>query len=236
MTAVSKKEPVLELLPGRPPERTAIGAVVLDRPATQRDLDRLPRTWRGEIIHDTMYAFPRPRGPHQFAGGSLFGDLRDPYGRGRGGPGGWWILMEPGIELPSAREFSPDLAGWRRERLPRPPLERAITIAPDWICEVLSRRTHAYDLVIKRRFYAEIGVGYVWYIEPLAKTITASKRVSGQWVEVGAWCNDEKARIEPFEAVELDLSAWWEWVDEGREEDEDEPESPLPPSTQSGKE
>ncbi len=228
MTVAVKKEPVLELPPGRPPERTGVGAVVLDRPATRRDLDRLPRSWRGEIIHGTIYAFPRPRAPHQFASGALSGDLRDPFGRGRGGPGGWWILMEPGIELPSAREFSPDVAGWRRERLPRLPRTGAITIAPDWVCEVLSPRTRAYDLVIKRRFYAEIGVPHLWYVEPIARAITASKLVSGQWVDTGAWCQSEKAHIEPFEAVELDLSGWWEGIEEG----EDESESPAPPSAE----
>jgi Uma2 family endonuclease len=232
MTAGPKKEPVLELPPGRPPERTELGAVVLDRPAELRDLDRLPRTWRGEIIRGTMYAFPRPRASHQRASTRLAGDIDGPFDRGRGGPGGWWILEEPGIELPSAKEFSPDVAGWRRERLPRLPRNKTIAIAPDWICEVLSPRTRAYDLVIKRRFYAQIGVSYLWYVDPLAKAVTASKLVSGQWLEVGAWWKDEKARIEPFEAVELELAGWWEGVEEGWE-DEEEPESPSPPSSES---
>ena len=231
MTAASKKDPVLELRPGRPPERTALGAVVLDRPATPSDLDRLPRAWRGEIIHGTMYAFPRPRAPHQRACTRIAGDIDRPFDRGSGGSGGWWILQEPGIELPSAKEFSPDVAGWRRERLPTLPRAGAITVAPDWICEVLSPRTAGYDLVIKRRFYAEIGVSHLWYVEPLVKVITASKLVSGQWLEIGTWGNDEKARIEPFEAVELDLSAWWEGVLD-RRDDEDEQESPSPPSTE----
>lgn len=99
------------------------------------------------------------------------------------------------------------------------------------MCEVLSPRTRAYDLVIKRRFYAEIGVPHLWYVEPIARVITASKLVSGQWVELGAWCKDEKARIEPFEAVELDLAGWWEGIEEG-EEGEDESESPAPPSSE----
>lgn len=229
-----KKGPVLELVPGRPPERTEIGSVVLDRPAAREDLERLPRTWRGEILRGTMYAFPRPRAPHQFTSGALLGDLRDPFGRGRGGPGGWWILAEPGVELPSSKELSPDVAGWRRERLPSLPRTGAITIAPDWVCEVLSPRTRAYDLVIKRRFYAEIGVPYLWYVEPIAKLITAHKLVSGQWVDVGAWQKDERAHIEPFDAVELDLSEWWAGVAGGPEGDDDaEPESPAPPSSAS---
>jgi Uma2 family endonuclease len=123
------------------------------------------------------------------------------------------------------------IAGWRRERLPRLPRKGAIDAAPDWVCEVLSPRTRAYDLVIKRRFYTEIGVRYLWYVEPLAKAVTASKLVSGQWVEVGAWCSDEKARIEPFEVMELDLASWWEGIEEGWADD-DEQESPAPPSAE----
>lgn len=177
-----------------------------------------------------MHAFPRPRAPHQRAGTRIAGDIDGPFDRGRGGPGGWWILEEPGVQLPQAEEFSPDVGGWRRERLPRLPRKGPITVAPDWVCEVLSPRTRGYDLVIKRRFYAEIGVSHLWYVEPLAKAITASKLVSGRWVELGAWGKDEKARIEPFEAVELDLTAWWDGVEEDGEEEE-ESDSPLPPSS-----
>lgn len=214
----------------RPPKRTAFGEVVLDRPATMEDLDRLPRTWRGEIIHDTLYAFPRPRAPHQRAGGGILMDLRDPFDRGRGGPGGWWILIEPGIEVPAAKEFSPDVAGWRKERMPALPRTGPIRVAPDWVCEVLSPSTRGYDLVVKRRFYAEIGVQYLWYVEPLARAITASKLMGGQWMEIGAWGKGEKARIEPFEAVELDLSGWWEGIGE----EDDDGESPSPPSAATG--
>jgi hypothetical protein len=84
--------------------------------------------------------------------------------------------------------------------------------------------------VIKRRFYAEIGVRYLWYVEPLARALTASKLASGQWVELGTWGKDEKARIEPFEAALLDLSGWWEGIGEEGEDGE----SPPPPSSSTG--
>lgn len=231
MPADAKRAPVLELSPGRRPPRNQLGAVLLDRPAVPADLDRLPRTWRGEILRGTLYAFPRPRAPHQRASTRIAGDVDGPFDRGRGGPGGWWILEEPGIELPGVAEFSPDVAGWRRERMPRLPREGAIRVVPDWVCEVLSPRTRAYDLVIKRRFYAELGVPHLWYVEPLAKAIFASRLVSGQWLELGVWGNEDKAHIEPFEAVELDLSGWWDGVDVGGEE-EDGPGSPEPPSSE----
>ena len=202
---------------------------MLDRPAVLRDLDRLPRTWRGEIIHGTLYAFPRPRGPHQRAETRIAGDIDGPFDRGRGGPGGWIILEEPGIELPDAPEFSPDIAGWRRERLPKLPRNKAIALAPDWVCEVLSPRTRSYDQLVKRRFYAGIGVQHLWYVDPLDRTVIASRLESGRWVELGIWGNEDRACIEPFDAVELDLAAWWEDVEVGSEEDEEA--SPSPPSS-----
>ncbi len=213
---------------GQPPRRTPHGAVLLDRPAVAADLDRLPPTWRGEIIQGTLYAFPRPSAPHQQAGDSVLEGLRGPFQRGQGGPGGWWILTEPGVKLPETEEFSPDVAGWRRERLARWPRKGPITLAPDWVCEVYSPSTRSYDNVIKRRFYAAIGVSYLWYVDPLDRTLTAAKLFDGRWLELGAWRDDEKPRVEPFEDVVLDLASWWEGIED---EDATTP-SPEPPSTE----
>jgi Uma2 family endonuclease len=195
-------------------------AVKLDRPATREDLERLPPTWRGEIIDGELYAFPRPRAAHVNAEASIAEDLRGPFQRGRGGPGGWIILPEPGIELPRATEFSPDVAGWRRERLPALPRRGPITVVPDFCCEVLSPRTRGYDQVTKRRFYAEIGVAYLWYVDTEAQSLTVSKLQDGRWLELGTYGGNEKVRAEPFEAIEIDLSAWWEDVEEAAESDE----------------
>lgn len=183
------------------------------QPATREDLEKLPPTWRGEIIDGTLYAFPRPHPLHMGVEGAVVFDVYGPFQRGRGGPGGWWILTEPGIRIPRSPEFSPDAAGWRRERLPERPFQDVpITVVPDWICEVLSPSTRSYDLVVKRRFYAEIGVGYLWYIEPEGCVLTVSKLEDGKWVELGAHGRDEKVRAAPFEDVEIDLAAWWEGV------------------------
>ncbi len=188
--------------------------------ATMADLEALPRTWRGEIIDGTLYAFPRPRSQHANIEGALSADLRNPFHRGRGGPGGWWILPEPGIELPRAPEFSPDLGGWRRERMPQlPPRKQPITIVPDWVCEILSPSTASYDNIIKRRFYAEVGVAHIWYIDPVRKQLEVCRLVEGKWLQLGIFGRDEKVRAEPFEAVEIDMTEWWEGV-EGEEEEE----------------
>jgi Uma2 family endonuclease len=187
------------------------------RPATKVDLDALPRTWRGEILDGELYAFPRPRGPHADIETSIGADLKSPFQRGRGGPGGWWILAEPGIELPRAPEVSPDLAGWRRERLPRLPPRAPITVVPDWVCEVLSPSTRSYDMLVKRPFYAEIGVRHLWYVDPEARTLTVSRVDGGRWLELGVYGRDQRVRAEPFESVELELGPWWEAVEEEQE-------------------
>src|SRR5690242_21716819 len=82
---------------------------------TMADLEALPPGVKGEIIEGVLYTMTRPRSTHQRTILALGAPLHDPFGRGIGGPGGWWILVEPGIELPDTPEIAPDLAGWRRE-------------------------------------------------------------------------------------------------------------------------
>jgi Uma2 family endonuclease len=179
------------------------------RPATMADLEALPEHIKGEIIDGVLYTSPRPRPLQANVELALGGDLRNPFQRGRGGPGGWWILVEPGIELPGSPEFSPDVAGWRRERMPELPRDHAITVVPDWICEVLSPSTRHLDQRIKRPFYARIGVGYLWYVDLEARTLTVSQLVDGRWVELSVHGEDEVVRAEPFEAIEIGLGEWW---------------------------
>lgn len=191
--------------------------------ATLADLEALPPTWRGEIIDGTLYAFPRPRAVHGNIEDFLTIDLKSPYQRGRGGPGGWWILSEPGIQLPRAKEFSPDLAGWRRERMPMlPPTKQPITIVPDWACEILSPSTASYDNIVKRRFYAEIGVQHIWYIDPARRQLEVCRLVEGKWLQLGVFGADEKVRAEPFVEVEIDMAEWWEGTENEEEEDGEE--------------
>jgi Uma2 family endonuclease len=173
------------------------------------DLEALPPDVKGEIIDGVLYAFPRPRPRHQNVGLALGSELRGPFQRGRGGPGGWWILPEPGIELPGCPEVSPDVAGWRRDRLPVLPDDRSITVVPDWVCEILSPGRRNYDQRIKRPFYARVGVGHLWYVDLEARTLTVSRLDDGRWVELGVWGDDDLVRAEPFEAIEIDLADWW---------------------------
>jgi Uma2 family endonuclease len=179
------------------------------RPATRADLDALPENVVGEIIDGVLYTFPRPRPQHAYVAVGLGGELNAAFQRGRGGPGGWWILIEPGLELQAAPEVVPDLAGWRRERVPALPADTPIRIVPDWVCEILSPSTRAHDQLIKRRFYARVGVPYLWFIDPDARTLSVCKLAEALWVELGVYGPDERIRAEPFDAVELSMGDWW---------------------------
>ena len=178
------------------------------------DIDALPPGMKGEIIEGVLYTMTRPRARHQSVDGAVVQSVGPPFHRGHGGPGGWWILPEPGIELPTSAEFSPDVAGWRRERLPLLPKDDAITTVPDWICEILSPSTRRYDLATKKPFYARIGVPHLWLVDLEARAINVLRLEQGRWVELGTFdANEAEARMEPFDAVAFDLRWWWEGLE-----------------------
>jgi Uma2 family endonuclease len=137
-------------------------------------------------------------------GGFVGGPFHDDDGRG--GPGGWWIFLEVDVALSEHDILRPDLAGWRRERLPEPGDTRPIEIVPDWICEVLSPSTALRDRVTKRALYAKSGVAHYWLVDPEARVLEALTLRDGIWVEVGVYDDSATARIAPFEAIELELS------------------------------
>jgi Uma2 family endonuclease len=178
--------------------------------ATFEDLLALPDNVKGEILDGVLYTQPRPRFRHMYATAFMDRRIGNRYGEDPGDPGGWWILPEPGIEVPGSPEFSPDLAGWRRERMPDPPEEnQSITVVPDWICEILSPSTRAYDQRTKKPFYAKHQVQYLWIVDPESHLLMASRLENGRWVELGTWGDDDRVRVEPFEAVELNLAELW---------------------------
>lgn len=177
-------------------------------PATMADLDALPPNVKGEIIEGVLYTQPRPRSRHQSTISTVEHSVVGPYRFGHHGPGGWWILPEPGIELPGSPEFSPDVAGWRKERMPTLP-DEAIRLVPDWACEVLSPSTRAYDMRIKKPFYARIGVQHIWYVDMEARLLTVCRLHQGAWLELGVHGEDEVIRAEPFGEVEISLADWW---------------------------
>jgi Uma2 family endonuclease len=178
------------------------------RPATYEDLQALPANLVGQLIAGELIAHPRPASDHALASTALGGELNMAFQRGRGGPGGWWILAEPELHL-GPDVLVPDLAGWRRERMPVPPRAPFFTLAPDWVCEVLSPSTAGLDRVRKKHIYAREGVGFVWLLDPVGRTLEVFQLQGGHWVERGAYSGEDRVRAEPFAAIELELGALW---------------------------
>lgn len=176
---------------------------------TLADLDALPPGIVGEIIEGVLYTMTKPRARHQRTTVVLGGRIGGPFDSDPGGPGGWWILSEPGIELPGTPEISPDIAGWRRERMPTLPTDEPIRVVPDWVCEILSPTTRRHDILIKKPYYARIGVPHLWVVDIEANTLSAHRLESGRWVEIGVYGDEREARIEPFDAIALDVAAVW---------------------------
>ena len=177
------------------------------RPATYADIEALPPNVVGEILGGILHVHPRPALPHAVAATGLSGELSPPFQRGRGGPGGWIILHEPELHL-IEDVVVPDLAGWRRERAPD--LTKACsTVAPDWVCEVLSESTEAVDRAKKMPIFARDAVAHVWLVDPIVQTVEVFRLDGESYRLVGTHCGDAKARIEPFDAIEIEIAALW---------------------------
>ena len=177
-------------------------------PATYRDVLAAPPHRVAEIVDGELYTNPRPAMPHALATSSLGNDLSGPFQFGRGGPGGWWIIDEPELHL-GEDILVPDLAGWRRERMPNYPDAAYCKLAPDWACEVLSASTRKLDLHGKRPVYAREGVGHLWLIDPADHTLEAFELRNGEWVLIATAKDDAPVRIHPFEAVTFSLGDLW---------------------------
>lgn len=178
------------------------------RRATYQDVLDAPEHMIAEVIDGELVLSPRPRGPHQVVASALGTELGPPFGRGRGGPGGWIILDEPELHL-GEDIVVPDLAGWRRERMPHVDDVAYFTLAPDWVCEVLSKSTEKRDRVDKPKIYAAAGVRYRWLVHPILRTLEAMRLHDGKWLTISSHRDAERARIEPFEAIEHDLAMLW---------------------------
>jgi Uma2 family endonuclease len=180
------------------------------RRATYEDLRAVPEHLVAEIIEGVLITHPRPAILHARAASRLGGTLDGPFDRGKGGPGGWVILDEPELHLRGGDVLVPDLAGWRRSRMPEVPMEAAaIELAPDWVCEVLSPSTEATDRAEKLPIYGAEGVPYVWLVNPLVRTLEVLRLDGASYRTAHVWRDAAVERAEPFDAIELELGELW---------------------------
>ncbi len=180
----------------------------LKKDATYDDLRDIPDHFVAEMFDGELYATPRPSVRHTHVASVLGVELGGPFHRGRNGPGGWVIWDEP--ELHFGRDvLVPDIAGWRRSRVPELPDAPYMTLAPDWICEVLSPSTEALDRNQKLRIYARERVEHAWLVDPLEKTLEVLVHQSGKWTQLITHEGDGNVRAPPFDAIELELGALW---------------------------
>jgi Uma2 family endonuclease len=178
------------------------------RRSTYDDLVGVPNHLVAELINGQLITSPRPAPTHALVASSLGADLHGPFHRGKGGPGGWVLLDEPELHL-SGDALVPDIAGWRRERMPALPQTSAFELAPDWVCEVLSPSTAAIDRTVKLPIYARELVGHVWLVDALAQTLEVLRLDAGSYRIVGAWNGAAIVHAEPFEALGIALGELW---------------------------
>jgi Uma2 family endonuclease len=182
------------------------------RRATYQDVLDAPEHKVAELVDGALHVSPRPAKPHARAASRLGSELIPPFDRGRGGPGGWFILDEPELHF-GGDVLVPDLAGWRLERMPVLTTDEAyFTLAPDWICEVLSPSTAKLDRSEKLAIYARAEVRHAWLVDPMLHTLEVLRLEHGRWVLRGTYRDDARVRAEPFEVFELELDALWAGV------------------------
>jgi Uma2 family endonuclease len=185
-------------------------SVPAPRRAGYRDVLGAPPHQVAEVIEGVLYTHPRPATAHAQAASVLAEELGPPFKRGRGGPGGWIILFEPELHLGAEPDILvPDLAGWRRETMPELPEAAYLSVAPDWIAEILSPSTRRVDRAHKLPVYQREQVRHVWFIDPDALLLEVLRLDRESYRLVASHAGQAQVRAEPFDAIELDLGALW---------------------------
>lgn len=180
--------------------------------ATYADIEALPPNLVGEIVFGVLHTHARPSPRHGVAAGELQLEIGNPFGRGRGGPGGWIFIVEPELHL-GPHVVVPDIAGWRRERLMPFPDTAYIETPPDWLAEVLSPSTQAVDRTDKLAVYAEFGVKHCWYVDPIARTLEVLELTgeagSAKWLLAATFKDADPVTAPPFEVHTFSLDVLW---------------------------
>ncbi len=104
----------------------------------------------------------------------------------------------------------PDLAGWRRERMPALPDTAWFEPAPNRVCGIRSPSTARTDRVLKMPIYAREGVKHLWLVDPDLKTLGVYERnAEARWTLLHSLKDDDAVSQPPFDAIEFSLSLLW---------------------------
>jgi Uma2 family endonuclease len=177
------------------------------RLATYADLIALPADCRAEILAGEVIVQPSPTPAHQSTIGEIYAELRGPFQRGRGGPGGWWLIQDVDVELGPHDICRPDISSWRRDHLAAFPSECPVRQRPDWLCEGLSPRMAVRDQGEKRALYQRAEIPWYWLVDPLNRTVTVLRLVPDGYVVEQVAGDAGKLVLPPFLGVEIDLSS-----------------------------
>jgi Uma2 family endonuclease len=183
-------------------------SVRVHAPATYDDLLKVPDHLVAELIDGELFTSPRPRGPHTNAASALGALLMPPFQFGINGPGGWWIQDEPEVHF-GRNAVVPDLAGWRRERMPELPENHIYAVVPDWVCEILSPSNQRLDRALKMPLYARHGVPNAWIVDVDNQYLEVKRLVNGRWSDIGVFTGAAMVRAEPFDSIEIDMTLVW---------------------------
>ncbi len=164
----------------------------------------LPEGLTGEIINGRIRARPRPAWDHDPAGSRLGADIEGPYGRGRGGPGGWWIIDEFEVHFILDMEvIVVELAGWLKKHMPSPPEGRKVQVVWGWVCEIFLPSTKSTDREEQIPLYAQYGIQYTWFVDPKTPTLKAYELIDSKW---RIFRDDGIVSIAPFDAILIRLA------------------------------
>lgn len=174
-------------------------------PKTLADWLSLPEPHYFELIDGELIEKASPDIVHGIAQGALMAAIRGPFARragGPGSPGGWWIASEVDVLL-EGRVFRPDVAGWRRERVPMLSTEHPYQVRPDWVCEIISDSNRRHDTLLKKQRYHEAEIPHYWLLDPTLRALSVYRNTPEGYLSILDALADERVRAEPFDAIEL---------------------------------
>jgi hypothetical protein len=151
-----------------------------------------------------------PTAEHSDARLGLAAALRQHFHRPVGSPavpGGWWILGQVELELEDDEILRPDLAGWRRKRVPERPQGSPLRMRPDWICHVIAQSSAYEDAAQRLELCQRSGIPFYWIVDVERRILTSHRLVDRSYargIQAARW---QFVHAEPFDAIEIRMGA-----------------------------